>query len=210
MFANNQWMRLSVVLLLALIARMALGAEQDTSVSASAPSPAVAKPVLREELEPAPLQISFMPGFSIVGDSSSQNGWSSFSGGLNILTPLPTKVPLLVGLELGVDLGQTNLNQDMSALRALATILFKTSVAGSPSLHPYVGVAIGPQYVVANQVTPGFGTVTEDKRVFLEAILRVGLSIDVSKDVSLGLEPRAGLTGGSLIFNPLAFANISL
>jgi len=72
------------------------------------------------------------------------------------------------------------------------------------SVHPYIGVSIGPTFYTSN--VDGVG----NNRLLLQVVARPGVFTALANNISLQAEAKIGTLGGDLYFNPHANIAFSL
>lgn len=206
MFSHHQWLKLSIVLLLALLARVAMGA----------PAPQRA-PSVRESVssrKALPLDLTFGPGIVVMPDTSGFGGSSSTGLALSLsaTTPVARTFPLYVGLETGLDFYSPSQFVSAKSIRLLPTAFYKFSFGKSP-VHPYAGLLVGINIAFSSfdNGLGGFGFAPQsDSKVYFELLSRFGCSFDLSNLISLWAEPRFGLVSDQFVFMGLTGITFSL
>lgn len=207
MFSQHQWLKLSIILLIALLARMAMGAPSRVPAN---------RQVVRETIQTRTqsIDLSVGPGVVVQPDTSGlgQGSTAGFALVVGATTPISATFPLHVGIETGLDFWSPSQNVGVKGIRLLGTAYYKF---GSPRsvVRPYVGLLIGPNITIATTSfgLEGFGIEQSQSqtKVFFELLSRTGVAFDLSPAVSLWVEPRFGLLSDQFAFmavSGLAFA----
>lgn len=202
MFARNQWVRLSVVLLIALLAKVAWG--EGNTLKAGATSPG----------KRLPFELSIGPGIVTwqASGSPSQPGSAGNATGavvnMGFTTAVSSTVPLQIGADFG--LGFLSLNPAVNAtyIRLTPTVIYKFDLAKTDVVHPYFGLSVGPNVTILSVSTGNLNG--SSTKAYLEMLTRLGVSFDLSKQLALSMESKLGTLGGDLIFMPSAVLFVSI
>lgn len=130
-------------------------------------------------------------------------GWGVQLGGLTRAT---ADQPLYVGADIGLNFWSFSSpsggpSSSATSVQLLPTAIYRFEWAGMPSVHPFLGLSVGPNIYKAK------GT---DSRVLFQALVRPGVYTDISKTVALMIEPKFGILRSDFIFLPTVSAVISL
>jgi hypothetical protein len=220
MFRTNQWFTLSIVLLIALMARLSLAetthkghkatkrsTASQTTTTTTTTTETVALPSKHN------LELSVGPDLAILGD-----GWGTGIGvQFGILTQVSPTMPLYVGGDFGLNLWSgptTSFNPmtgasssaGMVGLQMLPTAIYRFDIPGTPSIRPYAGISVGPALHFASL---GSG-LASNTTLYFEGLVRPGVEFTVSRRFAVSVEPKLGLLSDQFLFMPTAYATFSL
>ncbi len=222
--SRNQWITLSAVLFIALLARMSLA---DTLTSTHKGKGKRSLSSSSTESVSYPSKNSFPVDLSVGPDMLVIPGGAGFGFTIHAVTPVIHNVPLYVGLETGMDFNAGNTFSAMGAgaavdqaaaaglgsigdsatvMHLLATGVYRFDIVGARKIHPFVGVSMGP----ALCFWKGPAIVGGPATVQFEALLRTGVSFDLTSRLALNVEPKIGVFGGDFMFKPVVAAAFSL
>lgn len=203
MFARNQWVRLSVVLLIALLAKVAWGEGNTLKAGSAAPGKRL------------PFELSIGPGivtWQASGDSKNGNlGAGNATGAvvnLGFTTAVSSSVPLQIGADFGLGFLSVNPAINATYIRLTPTVIYKFDLAKTEVVHPYFGLSVGPNVTILSVSTPGVSG--SNTKAYLEMLTRLGVGFDLNKQLSLSMESKLGTIGGDLIFMPSAVLFVSI
>lgn len=225
MYAQNQWVRLSVVLLIALLARVALGESKPShpklasSKVASARTPAsttAAQSTHKVETPNSgrlPFEASFGGGAmawsagvtDVTGQPANATG---FVTNIGMMVGVSRTAPLYVGLDLGLGFLSVDNNYNATYIRLTPTALYRVNLPDSPSVKPYFGLSIGPNVTVLKATL--FNDTAQTTKVFFEGLTRLGVGFDLTPRLSLSVESKIGILGGDVLFIPCTGVNLSI
>lgn len=220
-FEQNQWLRLSIVLLLALIVRVALATDVSASDKplrvAQATSPAKTKRAVRSSASTSasasretvstasssfPIDLTAGPGLSFF------DGHTGFSINVGATTPVSNKLPIHVGLDFGMSFWSENFFS-IKGINLLGTGIYRFDLAKAPTIHPYVGLSFGPT-IMSYSSDNFFFRFVSSSRVVLALLARPGVGFDLSKTVALNVETKLGILDGAFLFSPVVLASFAL
>jgi hypothetical protein len=197
MFRTNQWAKLSLVLLIALAARLSLADEEQTKMTAAT------------NTANTNIELSVGPDMAVVTGGMG-TGFGFQVGGL---TQVTQALPLFVGADLGMNFwSQSATVTDVSngtsvttsstykVIQIMPTAIYKFELVNPRWLHPYAGVSAG----IGLQLAPLQNT------VLFEGFVRPGVSFDVAQGISIAAEPKCGLLSDNFIFEPTIYASFTL
>lgn len=197
MFAQNQWVRLSVVLLIALLARVALG---DTQTDARNLTVEVNRP------SHSRLDVSVGPG--AVAWSSSLGSTTGVVANLGAMYLISQSAPLYIGADFGLGFLSVSPIFNATYIRLTPSLLYKVELPKSQSVHPYFGVSMGPNITVLNGDVAGVKTT--DTKVYFEGLTRLGVGFDLTPELGVSVETKVGILGGDVIFLPSSLLVFSI
>jgi len=222
---QKQWITLSAVLFIALLARMSVA----DPVIQKRKTKKVTRSTASSEMVVQNSQSSFPIDLSVGPDMMFIPGGAGFGVSVHAVTPVTHTMPLYVGVESGVDFGAGGVSGALGGLgglggssigggsatviHMLATGVYRFNLPNARSIHPYAGVSVGPS--LAFYSDPTFGGVvvassTKPSVIQFEALLRAGVSFDLSSTIALNVEPKVGIFGGDFMFRPVVAAAFSL
>jgi hypothetical protein len=197
MSSNGSLIKLSLVLLLALFAKVLFAAEARPSQRArTSASTSSSSTVSVPRSRAVPVVLSIGPGLFVVG---SQVGFGLNVGGA---FRVARAVPVYVGLNTGLDFvsagvgGFGSVSQILMPLMATATYRFE--LQGNRNIQPFAGIALGPSLGLQNADTN------------FQIYGRGGSGFVLSNSLSIDAELRLGGIGSAFYFEPLASLNLSL
>lgn len=138
-----------------------------------------------------------------------QNYGMGFLMGVGVAARVSHTVPLYVGADLGVGfLGDvaapftpTVTNTGATLVQMMPTIYYRSTVASLPNVRTYLGISIGPNIFVQSVPTTT-ATSSSETKVYFQCMLRPGVDLALSNQVSLLFEPKLGVLRSAFIFNP--------
>lgn len=193
----NQWVKLSLVLVIALAARMSLADQDQTKMTAtnSSNSPMV--------------ELSVGPDMAVVTGGTG----TGFGFNVGALTQVTQEMPLFVGADLGMNFWSqsttvaniaqgTNITttSNFKLIQIMPTAIYKFEMPSTKWLHPYAGLSAG----IGLQLTAAQNT------VLFEGFVRPGVYFDVAEGISISAEPKVGLLSSNFIFEPTIYAAFTL
>lgn len=222
MVNQNAWFKVSLVFLLALIAKVAFSAEPAktttrpqvrvaaTKVEKKTTTTTTKKTTTDSNTSSSgssyesahssggmPVELSVSPGL-LVG-----SGITAFNMDINAVTRVTHDLPIYVGLDTGLmfySAGVAPFSATFVGVPLMATGIYKFHIPTNPTIHPYAGLAMG--------IHLSFSSLSN--RVLFEMLFRPGVSFDVAKNISLGVETRFGILESSFVFNPQVGATFAL
>ena len=213
--SQNPWLRLSVVLLLALIARVACGEVASTKrppIRASRAPSANSDTIEVSNRTGNPVELWVGPGFVRY---RSATGFA-----LNFGAHFPLAInglPIYIGADLGVDFFSrdfgyyTGLNENWVNFQALFTAIYRFDLTKPKILHPYAGFSLGPAILVARGTSAGPSYLSgSETNFYAEFLLRPGCTVDLSRTIAINAEAKFGILGGDLIWIPNAAVAFAL
>src|SRR3989338_5656692 len=139
--SSRAWVRLAVVLLIALIARLLDAAPVSSEVQASeAEVPVTATSAIFTE--DFPVIVAMGPGLAFVGDMT---GWSFNMTGA---TQLNVDYPVFYGMDTSVNIWRRNGTEGETGIQLLPTAYYLFEVLRSKEVYPYFGISVGPTVMV--------------------------------------------------------------
>ncbi len=238
--SRNQWITLSAVLFIALLARISVAdtvkTKTTTKTVTETSGPAKLAPVHKGKGKKTsrttasnttedtyhsrgsfPIDLSVGPDLLIIP------GGAGFGVTAHAVTPITRTLPILVGVETGIDFGagggvSNNIfgttgvtGGGATVIHLLATGIYRIDIASAPKIHPYVGLSMGPAFAFGSDVMFRNTTIAQGRTsVQFEALLRPGVAFDLSQKVSLLVEPKIGIFGGDFMFKPVVAASFAL
>lgn len=135
------------------------------------------------------------PAIAVV---SGNVGWG-IAVGAHIRTNIV--LPLTIGLETGF---RRYVDEDnkMLGVPLLVTAAYQLdTLFDSQKIHPYVGGAVGANYVMATDAV---------NRLYLQWLVYPGVGFDLNELLTLKVETRIGLSNTAFVFMPLAALEFKL
>lgn len=224
MVNQNAWFKVSLVFLLALIAKVAFSAEP--AKTTTRPQVRVAATKVEKKTTTTtkkttttdsnssstssgsnyesahssggmPVELTVAPGLLVA------SGITAFSIDINAVTRVTHDLPIYVGLDTGMmfySVGVSPLSATVVGLPLMATGIYKFHIPTNPTIHPYAGMSMGINMLFSSLAN----------RVVFEMLFRPGVNFDLAKNFSLGVETRFGVLDGSFVFSPQVGATFSL
>ncbi len=145
--------------------------------------------------------------FNVGGGASYYNGNTGWGLTTGIGTRLTEESPIFVGVDLGFNFWSANSSLTSTSLRAtgislLPTISYGFEISGLKSVRPYMGLALGPMLNIESRTE--LGVDSSGSRVQFVLLLRPGVNIGISDQLSLNLEPKFGVIASSFVILPTA------
>ena len=207
---HNPWIRVSLILFLALLVKIAIGADYDES-AATQSMPSRSTPKWR---------VTLGPGAVTYDGSYSQLYQSGSLGyGLNatVVSQL-TDAPLYVGLDFALDFwafdtpkgpglpAGTTMDRSVVGIQFTPTILYRFDPASPYHIYPYFGFSVGPNFQVFRQRTIDSAQSqvksASDTNVLFELLVRPGVDFNLTDTVALNAEAKFGVLDWDFIFLP--------
>ena len=211
---HNPWIRVSLILFLALLVRIAL-ADQDESASSPVTSAATSKSSSIPKLI-----LTLGPGMAVhSGNYSQLYNSGSLGYGLNAtVVGQVTDAPLYAGLDFALDFwgfdspagaalpSGSTLDRSLVGIQLTPTILYRFDPSKVYGIYPYFGFSVGPHFQVFRQRT--IDTVhsaiksTSDTSVLFELLVRPGVDFQLTDVVAINVESKFGVLDWDFIFLP--------
>lgn len=201
MLSGKPWLRLTLVLFLALLARVACGAPATRNVTTEESVARTSNPV----------DLWVGPGFAFF---RSETGFA-INFGANI--PVSSDLPVFVGLDFGLNFWSRDYygssvfingpSESWTNVQLLPSVFYRVDLARPRILHPYVGLSVGPSIFIAkaNSGGPAATQVNQSAtKVYFEMLFRPGISVDLSKTIAINVESKFGVLGGDFVYLPQA------
>lgn len=199
MRAQHPWLKLSLILLLALITRIVL-AEEKWADEVSGRAKRVAS-VTREAVTGSGESSYLLNLGTGVAAISDQMGWVMNWGALARVT---SHMPWFVGADIGVHYWRQSPvvpGNSMTGIQVMATSLYSFDLGRHSFLTPYLGLSAGPFLRYRER---------EGLAASLSLVLRPGMRFRFTDVLSLSLEPRLGLMESNLLVQGQASAVFTL
>ena len=211
---HNPWIRVSVILFLALLVRIALGEPEESSggdmaSATTAKSPATPK-----------LMLTLGPGAAVYSGNYSQLYDSGSLGyGLNAtVVGQIADAPLYAGIDFALDFwgfnaptgsalpAGTSMDRSLVGIQLTPTILYRFDPSKVYGIYPYFGLSVGPNFQVFRERT--LDTLhseiksTSQTSVLFELLVRPGVDFQVADSVALNVETKFGVLDWDFVFLP--------
>ncbi|MBI1861395.1 MAG: hypothetical protein HYR96_10805 [Deltaproteobacteria bacterium] len=187
--ASRAWIKVAVIFLIALIARIldaAPAREGETARQESSTSAIFAKDF--------PFILALGPGLAFKDDKT---GWAFNLSGASQIN---VDYPVFVGLDTAVNIWRPTDEESETAIQILPTAYFLFEVMNSNEFYPYFGISVGPNVVVSSTGT-GEQVQTRTNLNF-SVLFRPGFAVALASNAWFHFEPKAGIYGGRMIFLP--------
>lgn len=193
--SKRAWIKLAVVFLIALIARLLDAAplptenaqiEEGESTTGTATSAIFVKDF--------PVIIGMGPGLAFIGEKT---GWSF---NVNGATQANVDYPVFFGMDTAINIWRSSSGDSETGIQLLPTAYYLFEVTRTKEVYPYFGMSVGPTVMVKKTMIGGVPDTNTS--LSLAVLFRSGLAVSLASYAWFHFEPKFGLLAGRMLFLP--------